>query len=78
MIQFSHYVSDRFVLFSLTQGDTAGDNEEYGDVVVNETEDDETGDEVTSDEVIEKEDDTESVLGSESTDPIFGPFRKFS
>ena len=83
MIQFSHYVSDRFVLFSLTQGDTAGDNEEYGDVVVNETEDDETGDdetgnEVTSDEVIEKEDVTESVLGSESTDPIFGPFRKFS
>ena len=82
MIQFSHYVSDRFVLFSLTQGDTASDNEEYGDVVVNETEDDETGDdktgeEVTSDEVNEK-DDTESVLGSESTNPTFGPFRKFS
>ena len=83
MIQFSHYVSDRFVLFSLTQGDTASDNEEYGDVVVNETEDDETGDDETGDdetgdEVNEKEDDTESVLGSESTNPIFGPFRKFS
>ena len=55
MIQFSHYVSDRFVLFSLTQGDTAGDNEEYGDVVVNETEDDETGDDETGDEVTSDE-----------------------
>ena len=79
MILFSHYVSDQFVLFSLTQGDTASDNEEYGDVVVNETEDDETGDDETGDEVIiEKEDDTESVLGSKSTNPTFGPFRKFS
>ena len=74
MILFSHYVSDQFVLFSLTQGDTASDNEEYGDVVVKKTEDDETGDEV----IIEKEDDTESVLGSKSTNPTFGLLRKFS
>ena len=79
MILFSHYVSDQFVLFSLTQGDTASDNDEYGDVVVNKTEDDETGDDETGDEVIiEKEDDTESVLGSKSTNPTFGPLRKFS
>ena len=64
MIQFSHHVSDRFVLFSLTQGDTASDNEEHSDVVVNETEDDETGDDETGDEVIiEKEDERESVSG---------------
>ena len=79
MIQFSHHVSDQFVLFSLTQGDTASDNEEHSDVVVNETEDDETGDDETGDEVIiEKEDERESVSGSESTNPYFGPFRKFS
>ena len=65
--------SNWFALFSFTQGDTSSDNEEYGDVVVNETED-ETGDEV----IFEKEDDTQSVLGSESTNPIFGPFRKLS
>ena len=65
MIQFSHYVSDRFSLFSLTQGDTAGDNEEYSD---------ETGDEV----IIKKEDETESILGYKSANPNFAPFRKFS
>ena len=75
MIQFSHYVSDRFVLFSLTQGDTASDNEEHSDVVVNETEDDVTGDDETGDEVIiEKEDEREGVLGSESGNPNSGPF----
>ena len=74
MIQFSHHVSDRFVLFSLTQGDTASDNEEHSDVEVNETEGDETDDKV----IIEKEDERESVSGSESANPYFGPFRKFS
>ena len=70
MIQFSHYVSDRFALFSLTQGDTAGDNEEYSD----ETGDDEPGDEV----IIKKEDETESILGYKSANPNFAPFQKFS
>ena len=65
MVQFSHHVSDRFVLFSLTQGDTASDNQEHGAVVVKETDYDETGGDETRDEVIiEKEDERESVLGS--------------
>ena len=61
MIQFSHHVSDRFVLFSLTQGDTASDNEEHSDVVVNETEDD--GDDKTGDEVIIEEEDEKVFWG---------------
>ena len=45
--------------------------------MVNETEDD--GDDKTGDEVIiEKEDERESVLGSESANPYFGPLQKFS